>query len=126
MFSKDCMESYSWDKIRESRAVPYFDDGGIAKGCTIQLKTHQDIRTNQDMYRLINLKDQDITNIYELKTDVIFAGQKKFYFQLPTKQVIKNDDQTKISADKDLYIIAICVQFNRNYTELNIFDRCEA
>lgn len=34
LFSKECMQAYSWEKIRDSKAVP-FDDNGITKGCTI-------------------------------------------------------------------------------------------
>ena len=67
------MQAYSWEKIRDSKAVPY-EDEGVVKGCTIQLKTHQDNLTNQDVYRLIHLMDQDISNIYFMKTDVIYTG----------------------------------------------------
>lgn len=128
LFSKECMQAYSWEKIRDSKAVP-FDDNGITKGCTIQLKTHQDNNTNQDVYRLINLQDQDISNIYFMKTDVIFTGQKKFTFQQPSNT--KNKDPKEIQAAAinpsfDLYMIVISTKFNRKYIELDIFDRSEA
>ena len=41
LFSKDCMQAYSWDKIRDSKAIPYLDENGNTKGCQIQLKTHK-------------------------------------------------------------------------------------
>lgn len=108
LFSKDCMQAYSWEKIRESKAQPYKDENDVIKGCTIYLKTHQDNKTNQDMYRLINLKDQDVTNIYSTKTDVILTGTKKFNFQVRSKQISKSDKNVQIDPRFDLYMIAIC------------------
>jgi len=72
LFSKDCMRCYDWEYIRQSKALPYKDENNVIKGCMLQLKT------SFDKSSLIYLVDQEKSNIYFYRSDVVFTGQKKF------------------------------------------------
>ena len=60
---------------------------------------------------MIELKEQDLNNIYSFKSQVILIGHKNF-------QVSEDDPQQ--------YVLVVSGRLRQNIINMDLFDRCES
>ena len=112
MLSKKVIQKYDWLFIKNSSVVPFYDGCGSCKGSQLIFQL------DDECFPTIDLKDQDLNNIYKYKSDVVLCGKKKFY--------LAHSENNKEKILEDEYIIVSSVVLRKDFIEMDIFDPNES
>lgn len=99
IISRKCIQVSDWNDVKNSKAIPFYDEQGCTKGCQFVYKHNQ-----KDLV-FLNLLDQDKNNQYSYQSQNVSLGQKKFYL---------NED------DPSLFLWVLSVQLRKELVKLTM------